>query len=64
LRTPAERSADSFRTFWAQRRDDIAVPRHVVFVELVGVFDARVERLAVLLMGLGVSDTDAIPQTA
>jgi hypothetical protein len=37
---------------------------HVVFVELVGVFDARVERLAVLLMGLGVSDTDAIQQTA
>ena len=64
MRTPAKRCADSGQDFWAPRRDDIAVPRHVVFVELVGVFDARVERLAVLLMGLGVSDTDAIQQTA
>jgi hypothetical protein len=57
----ARRELEHLRT---QRRDDSAVLRHAVLVELVEVAGERVKGLDVLMSNLGVADADAEQEAA
>ena len=58
------RRADSFSTCGPSAATTRRSLRHAVLVELVEVLDERVDRLAVLLVGLGMADADAEQEPA